>query len=63
MEYQAFLNGDSKMSASIRNVKWSDNAIGNTAEWPIALKQSTGLILDLDFPALICWGSGLHPFI
>lgn len=45
------------MGELIRSIDWSATQLGDPRSWPVALKQMVSMMLTVNFPVLICWGS------
>lgn len=55
----AFDSGRSRMAKLVLEHDWAATPLGPIAEWPDALRQTVGQIMDSRFPAAVIWGSGL----
>ncbi|MFB9844914.1 PAS domain S-box protein [Mucilaginibacter ginsenosidivorans] len=53
----AFLEGGGEMGELMRSINWSATSLGDPAFWPSALKQMVSMMLTVNFPVLVCWGS------
>lgn len=50
---------ESVMGGLIRKKDWSGTPLGPLGKWPAALVSIVNLILDTNFPVVICWGKQL----
>ncbi|PJJ83931.1 PAS domain S-box protein [Mucilaginibacter auburnensis] len=54
-----FLQGGGSMGELIRRYNWETTPVGEPLNWPVQLKQQTGILLNSLSPMLICWGAEL----
>jgi len=54
-----FLRGGGTMGELMRQFDWQENVLGNPENWPLQLKQQTGIMLNTPSPMMICWGKDL----
>src|SRR6185312_1788704 len=52
-----FLKDGGEMGRLIRSFNWQATPLGSPGNWPAALKQTVSMMLTVNFPVLICWGS------
>jgi two-component system sensor histidine kinase VicK len=53
---EPFLRGGGEMGELIRQLDWTNNKLGDPANWPDALKLMVATMLSTPSPILICWG-------
>ena len=54
-----FLRGGGTMGKLMREFNWEATALGVPQNWPLQLKQQTGIMLNTPSPMMICWGKDL----
>jgi PAS domain S-box-containing protein len=50
---------DVRMERLIQTKNWSSTPLGPMPNWPSSLSNTVHLILEIDFPIVICWGNEL----
>ncbi|MGY3214990.1 PAS domain S-box protein [Mucilaginibacter sp. HD30] len=54
-----FLQGGGTMGKLMKEFNWETSALGAPQNWPVQLKQQTGIMLNTPSPMMICWGKDL----
>ena len=57
-----FLLGGGEMGARMREMDWSQTALGPAETWPGSLKTSISIMLASRFAMVVAWGPGV-PFL
>lgn len=57
-----FLHVQSETALMIRATDWTNTSLGPVGQWPAALQQSVGMMLESPLPTMICWGNDLVQF-
>lgn len=55
----SFLRGGGVMGELMRRFDWQSNLLGPAENWPVQLKQLTGIMLSTPSPMMVCWGKEL----
>ena len=61
-EFLDLTNGGGEMGKLMRNVNWSETAVGPFATWPQSLKTALSICLGTKFPMFVWWGKNLTVF-
>src|ERR1700742_1796974 len=59
---QHFLTGNGELAGLLRELDWSDTALGDPAIWPHSLRTAVGIMLTSRQPIWIGWGPELTYF-
>lgn len=53
------MRGGGAMGELMRKFDWQSTELGAPQDWPLQLKQQTGIMLNTPSPMMICWGKDL----